>query len=197
MGKMHKMLKPLTFGLTLMLAACVTVNIYFPAAEVQKTAEEIVSDVYGDKKQEQTKPEEKPGDSSSLERILNIIGPSPAMAQNVTAVSNASIRAIKGRIAARHRQLASFYAKGNVGIANNGMLVLRDQAGLSVPQVAQVRRLVNADNADRNRLNQEVASAIKQPQNTAKVAAIFADEWRNKAAKGWWIQQNNGAWVRK
>ena len=197
MGKMHKMLKPLTFGLTLMLAACVTVNIYFPAAEVQKTAEEIVSDVYGDKKQEQTKPEQKPGDSSSLERILNIIGPSPAMAQNVTAVSNASIRAIKGRIAARHRQLAPFYARGNVGIANNGMLVLRDQAGLSVPQVAQVRRLVNADNADRNRLNQEVASAIKQPQNTAKVAAIFADEWRNKAAKGWWIQQNNGAWVRK
>ncbi len=197
MGKMHKMLKPLTFGLTLMLAACVTVNIYFPAAEVQKTAEEIVSDVYGDKKQEQTKPEEKPGDASSLERILNIIGPSPAMAQNVTAVSNASIRAIKDRITARHQQLAPFYARGNVGIANNGMLVLRDQGGLSVPQVAQVRRLVNADNADRNRLNQEVASAIKQPQNTAKVAGIFADEWRNKAARGWWIQQNNGAWVRK
>lgn len=197
MSKLHKMLKPLTFGLTLMLAACVTVNIYFPAAEVQKTAEEIVSDVYGDKVQNPTKPEEKPGDSSGLERILEIFGPSPAMAQSVTSVSNASIRAIKDRIAARHRQLAPFYGRGNVGITNNGMLVLRNQAGLSVPQVAQVRRLVNADNGDRARLNQEVATAIKQPQNTAKVASIFANEWRGKAAKGWWIQQNNGSWVRK
>ena len=33
------------------IAACVTVNIYFPAAKVEKTAEKIVDEVYREKKE--------------------------------------------------------------------------------------------------------------------------------------------------
>ncbi len=37
------------FGV-LFLAACVTINIYFPAAEAQQAAEEIVKDILGKEK---------------------------------------------------------------------------------------------------------------------------------------------------
>jgi len=47
-------------GLALALAACVTVNIYFPAAKVEKTADEIVGDVYGKEGQERPRPSPSP-----------------------------------------------------------------------------------------------------------------------------------------
>ena len=33
-----------------LIVGCVTVNVYFPAAQVEKTAEKIVEDVYQEKK---------------------------------------------------------------------------------------------------------------------------------------------------
>ena len=45
-------------------AACVTVNIYFPAAKVEKTAEKIVEEVYQEKTE--TPPPEKEKPRSSL-----------------------------------------------------------------------------------------------------------------------------------
>lgn len=48
-----------------LLAACVTINIYFPAAEAQKVADEIIDDVWQIKDGEQTKsPEAVPVESS-------------------------------------------------------------------------------------------------------------------------------------
>jgi hypothetical protein len=37
------------------LAACVTINIYFPAAEAQKVADEIIDDVWQIKDEESSK----------------------------------------------------------------------------------------------------------------------------------------------
>jgi hypothetical protein len=48
-----------------LLAACVTINIYFPAAEAQKVADEIIDDVWQIKNGEQTKsPKATPEESS-------------------------------------------------------------------------------------------------------------------------------------
>ena len=48
-----------------LLAACVTINIYFPAAEAQKVADEIIDDVWQIKDGEQTKsPAVTPVESS-------------------------------------------------------------------------------------------------------------------------------------
>ncbi len=54
---MVKRLRHLVFGFMIVFAACVTVNIYFPAAAIQKAADEIVDDVRGtgDQKQPQRK----------------------------------------------------------------------------------------------------------------------------------------------
>ncbi len=50
--KTAQVLSLMTF---LAVAACVTVNIYFPAAQVEKAAENIVDDVYGTDAQQPAK----------------------------------------------------------------------------------------------------------------------------------------------
>ena len=45
---MRKLMSPLLFASALVLAACVTINVYFPAAEAQQAAAEFVDKVIGD-----------------------------------------------------------------------------------------------------------------------------------------------------
>ncbi len=181
-------------GALLFAMACVTVNIYFPAAKVEKTADEIVKDVY--QGVEQKKPP-KPEGSSSLMMLLAWLGPRQAHAAGATTVSNATIRALKNNIKSRIGKLAPYFRSGHLGIDRNGFLALRHTKGLSVAQVAQVKRLISADNADRKRLYQEVARALNQPQNAGKVQGIFAAKWRSEAPGGWWVQDNGGNWRKK
>jgi uncharacterized protein YdbL (DUF1318 family) len=188
-----------TAGLGLALAAavaCVTVNVYFPAAKVEKTAEEIVGDVYGTN-------DTSRGGRSSLEVFLaaasGLLGPAVAEAQDgqVTSVANASIRALKEQIAAHHQQLAPFYDQGNVGITGRGYLEVRSTDGLAVPQVAQLRRLVESDNQARKQLYAEVAKALGiDSSQVGNVETIFAEEWQGKAGSGWWVERG-GTWARK
>jgi len=172
-------------GLALLAAACVTVNVYFPAAKVEKTAERIVSDVYGQEeppKKEGTKP------SSWLGNFLAFLGPRMAHAQDATSVSNAAIRGLKAQIAQRHQQLLPFYNKGNVGIKPDGFLAVRSTQGLQMAQIAQIKRIVAADNGARSQLYKEVAAALNLGGNqVGKVQAIFAKHWRSQAQPGWLI----------
>jgi len=182
-------------GVMALTVACVTVNIYFPAAKVEKAAEKIVDEVYQDKGAQ----EKKPGDSSSLEMFLAWLGPREAWAgANAATVSNAAIRALKNQIAQRHGQLAPYYQEGAIGIMKNGLLAVRNVKGLPMAQVANLRRLVSADNAARGRPYQEIARAMNlKGGQVGEIQKIFAKVWRDKAAPGWFIQEDNGAWRRK
>ncbi len=174
-------------GLALLVAACVTVNVYFPAAKVEKTAERIVSDVYGQEKPALEK--DKGGKPSSwLGNFLAWLGPRPAHAQDATTVSNAAIRGLKAQIAQNHQQLLPFYNQGKVGIKPDGYLAVKSTQGLPMNQVAALKRLVEADNGARSQLYKEVATALNLPGNqVAKVAEIFARHWRSQAQPGWLI----------
>jgi uncharacterized protein YdbL (DUF1318 family) len=186
------------------IAGCITVNIYFPAARVEKTAEKIVDEVYREEKEPPPQePVEKPRSSNErglfagLARLARF-GPVAAHAEEATTVSNAAIRALKDQIAQRHRELLPFYQQGQVGIAKDGNLEVRSTGGLGLPQVAALKRLVDADNADRRRLYEEVAKALNlKPEQVPQVRQIFAKQWRDKAQPGWQVQADDGGWVRK
>jgi len=66
---MKRKIRFLSLGLIIFVISCVTVNIYFPAAAVQKAADEIVEDVRGIEQKQEQKPEEKQ-DSKSLYQEL-------------------------------------------------------------------------------------------------------------------------------
>jgi uncharacterized protein len=187
------------------IAACVTVNIYFPAAAVEKTAEEFVGDVYRKNEhppQERQEPNGQPRswkeDGFFGSARLAWIGPAPAHAQEATTVSNAAIRALKEEIARRHGELLPYYQGGQVGITSEGYLEARDTGGLNLSQVAALRRLVDADNAARRRLYDEVGRALNlTPEQVPQVRQIFAKQWRDQAQGGWWVQTDDGQWARK
>jgi len=192
----HPSLTPLaTLAPLALIAACVTVNVYFPAAKVEEAAQQIVEEVYQEKG---VKPQTRLGPAPATGGWMAWLGPRAAYAEEAATVSNAAIRAVKDQIAQRHTQLAPHYAKGQVGIDRDGFLQVRDTGGLGLSEVAAVKRLVEADNAARSQLYAEVARALDlKPQQVSQVQEVFAREWRGKAQAGWWVQDDAGAWNKR
>ena len=184
--------------LVVYVLACVTVNIYFPATAVEKTAEEIVKDVRGEQKPDQGTPGEP---RSGLFRpfvVLNLAMPPHAHAQQELQVSNPAIRALKASMKERYGQLVTYLKSGTIGEDGRGMLAIRDTGGLDLKAQASVRRLVEAENKDRAQLYDEVTRALNiDPSQKSRVAEIFAAKWQESAPKGTWVQQSDGTWVRK
>jgi uncharacterized protein YdbL (DUF1318 family) len=187
--------------LMVLLVSCVTVNIYFPAAAIQKAADQIVDDVRKtpEPKLEQT-PEQKPDKSSVLDRVLMVrLGPAEAQAAAVDVnVSTPAIRNIRASLANRFPQLQPLYGKGAIGETNTGLIAARDIGALSLKEKADVNRLVEQENADRQALYAEIIRANRlEPSQLGEIQRLFANSWRDKSAPGWWIQQDNGQWGRK
>jgi len=188
-----------------LLVSCVTVNIYFPAAAIQKAADQIVDDVRKapEPAPEQTpeqKREQAPDKKSGLEWFRVVaIGATAAHAAAVDVnVSTPAIRALKASMAARFPQLQPLYGKGAVGETNNGLVVVRDTGALSLKEKANVNRLVSEENRDRTALYAEIIKANNIDMGQLpEVQKIFANSWRGKSAPGWWIQQDNGQWAKK
>lgn len=172
--------------------SCVTINVYFPAAEVEAAADRIVEDVYsgGAVKGEST---------SWLLPLHAIFGARAAMAQEVDInISSPAIRALRSSLEARHPKLVPYYESGAIGITKTGRLATRELGSLDLKQKAELKKLLDADNADRDALYREIVKANDLDEgNLKEVDRIFAESWREKARPGWWIQKDDGTWVQK
>ncbi|HUT08128.1 MAG TPA: DUF1318 domain-containing protein [Candidatus Latescibacteria bacterium] len=182
-------------GLVFVLA-CITVNIYFPEATVKQAAAEIVDEI-------RKKDAEKTG-QDTIKKLTSLQGSAAfsfvpaAYAQEVTNVSTPAIRALKESMKTRFVALKPYYDGGNVGEMNKGMVDVRDEAGLNLQAKAALRNLVKDENGDRMKLYAEVAKALNiEASQVERIQKIFAEEWIKNAAVGWWIQQEDGAWVKK
>lgn len=189
---------PLLLAL-LLLSACVTINVYFPAAAAQEAADRIIKDVYGVEQ-----PAPKPEPTSRLERpslgmmvvgtVLEWLVP-PAQAMDID-VTSPGIQRLKNSMAARHQQLEAHYGSGAVGMTRNGEIAVRDLNAVSLRERAQVTQLVAAENQDRSALYAEIARANGHPEWSDDIRKTFARRWVDNAPAGWWYQQG-GAWTRK
>ncbi|MFB3816467.1 MAG: YdbL family protein [Candidatus Methylomirabilales bacterium] len=183
------------------LVSCVTVNIYFPAAAIQRAADEIVDDVRKTPEAPSGPAPATPKDRSSLLPPFRaaVLGPAVAEAGGMDLnVSTPAIRNLKAAMAGRFPQLQPLYGKGAIGETNTGLLAVRDTAALSLKEKADVNRLVEQENADRQALYAEIVRANNlDPRNLGEVQRLFANSWRDKSAPGWWIQLDTGQWARK
>jgi len=196
---MKKKSRFLILGVIVFVISCVTVNIYFPAAEVQKAADVIVEDVRQlDKKQEQ-KPQEQQKLNQYYQKLKKLSwGTAEAYAQIDIEVTTPAIRALKDSIKARFPQLKPFYDKGNVGESNTGFLGNRDLGNMSLKEKADLSRLIEQENKDRKDLYAEIMKANKfGPDVLPQIQKIFANSWRDKSQSGWWIQKDSGEWEKK
>jgi uncharacterized protein YdbL (DUF1318 family) len=188
-----------TVVLVLLLSACVTVNIYFPAAAVQRAADEIVKETWGgpngtpDRVQPQSRLRSAPPRSLSFSLVSQAFAQEPDI-----NVSNPAIRGLKESIKRRSGAIKSYMDRGNAGINQDGLLAVRTIDGLNLKERAEVQQLIEAENRDRDALYAEIAKANNIPREAVpKIKGIFAKSWIDQAQPGWWIQDPQGTWKRK
>jgi uncharacterized protein YdbL (DUF1318 family) len=190
------------------VTACVTVNVYFPAAAAERAADEIIRDVWqAPAIQENTPPVPVPSQQEGnalrvlqrhivlWEGVINILMPSVQAAANIN-INTPRINQLRQAMAARFKHLAPYFTNGAVGLTRDGLLMVRDLNAVPLSKRNEVKRLVAEDNRDRRALYQEIAKANGHPEWENEIQATFAREWINNARSGWWYQ-GAGGWRQK
>ena len=178
MKKNYQIFGILTAGIFLSLFACVTINIYFPSEKVESVAGEIVDEIRG-REQTDEKSSSKFRLHESIKKICLALTPAQAWAQDITEVSNPTIRALKERMKARYGQLKPFYQQKLLKEGNDGYLSIVSSDGLGLKEKRDLNSLVNAENSDRKQLYSEIAKALNiDSSQVDRIAEIFAKEWQ-------------------
>ncbi|WP_028771139.1 YdbL family protein [Silanimonas lenta] len=207
------MRKPLLLAAILLpfflLASCVTINVYFPAAEAQQAAKEFVEDVIGET------PANAGGGSASVQRealpqwvllrrewrfdpVGVFIGSAHAQERADITIRTPAIQAIQQRMAERFQStLAPLFDSGALGFGNDGLVVLRDPAKVPLAQRTAATQAVADENRDRRAVYREIAVANGKPEWEEQIRQTFAREWVAQARPGWWYQDSAGNWKQK
>jgi uncharacterized protein YdbL (DUF1318 family) len=192
--------------LAVSLTNCLTVNVTvnFPEAEVENAADEINKDIRGDFFEEE--PAAEAPESTSWLRVPNpfarvtlAFGLPSACAQDEEPnlkVTNPIIRKINEQREKRAKKIDEYLSKGYVGEGKDGSLHERPAIeALDLMQMAQVRKTIKEENADRKTLYEEFAKINNLP--VERVAKVFADSNRKWLKAGQHYQKDNGEWVKK
>ena len=204
-------------GLAL-LAGCVTVNVYFPAAEAQRAADKIIDAVTGSAppgQAPQPKPQNGQGEQpptserggssapasallAATGRALELLVPAASAQERANLeISTPEIRAIIASMHQRFQQLKPFFASGAVGLTAEGTIAVRDAGPVPLAQRATLLRLVAQQNQDLSLLYGEVAKANGHPEWTADIRKVFAQRWIARAHQnGWYYRDSSGSWKR-
>ena len=185
------------------LTACVTINVYFPAAEAKEAAKVFVEKVINDAV-EAPKPE---GGSGGMARQaprrafdpLMLIGIAPAYAQSQPDfnIQTPAITAIQSRMEQRFDSaLRPHFDSGALGFSEDGLVVVRDAAALALKDRVPVNSAVADENRDRKAVYREIAVANNHPEWEGQIRSVFAKQWVDSAKTGWWYQRG-GAWKQK
>ena len=184
------------------VAACVTINVYFPAAEVESAAEKVVKDILGDENEAPVNDEQ----GSIIPDMLMIaatVNPinwfiGSAHAQADITLSSPAINALTSRIKGRYEEsLKGYLDNQSVGFTNQGFVEVVDAASLGLKDRQVVNKLVADENRDRQALYREMAVANDHPEWEEQIQKAFVKQWTAQAKKGWKYQNQAGQWIIK
>jgi len=198
------------------LTACVTINIFFPAAAAEDAARIIVRDVLDE---EEVNIEEEASDTSDEQSAIRVphlnisqtytqssyqiiavlldFIVSPAHAEADININTPAISTLRASMKSRASSLRPFYANGAVGLSANAGISIRDQAAIPLKQRNKVKKLVADENRDRSALYAEIARANNHPEWEADIRTTFARVWIEEVPAGTWYQNAAGAWAQK
>lgn len=199
----------------LLVAACVTINVYFPAAAAEKAADQIIDAVTGSMEgggaaRPRTAPFATPPEvrvhdtytgellAATVGRVLYALVPAAHAQEANLDISSPAIRALTASMSARFPQLQKYFDSGAIGMTQNGLVEVRDASVAPLPERPVVTRLVAEDNRDRESLYSELANANGHPEWAADIRKTFARRWVERGARaGWYYQNASGGWVQK
>lgn len=192
----------LTLCAAVLVSACVTINVYFPAAAAEKAADRIIDEVWG----KDARDKASGGVQGSMLRfrehrvmiagLVNLLVPAAEAQQANLDISSPSIKAIEGAMKVRHDQMRPFYDSGAIGLTEDGLVAVRDPKAVPLKDRQRVNALVADDNRDRKALYEEIARANGHPEWEDEIRATFARRWVQKAPSGWWYRTPSG-WKKK
>ncbi len=200
--KLSALLLPMVF-----LASCVTINVYFPAAEAQEAAEKFIEEVIGEAPAASTG--EATLDSPLPSRVFShtewrfdpvgfFIGSAQAQDRVDISIRSPAVLAIQQRMAERFQStLAPLFDSGALGFGRDGLVVLRDPSKVPLAQRVSANQAVAEENRDRNAVYREIAVANGRPEWEEQIRQTFAKEWVAQARAGWWYQDSAGTWKQK
>ena len=180
--------------------AVITVNVYFPTEAVEEAAGKIIDEIQGeDDAQSKTDNSDQQSLFQKTVPFFNIFGNSTVYADEINLnLTTPAIRKLVDSMKARNTAIMKFKDKGTIGETNDGMLAIRKMDGLGGEEIRTVKRLLRAENNDREALNKELAVANKIDQaDIDKIKAIFAKTRKQKAKPGHWYQDEKGNWTQK
>jgi len=188
----------------LAVTACVTINIYFPAAAAEKAADEIIKSIQSVDPDHPPTPEPKAGLSkwqwASIQlmdaAIAVLINSAQADSANLS-IDSAEIRRIRSSMESRFPALKEFYDNGTIGLKADGFIAVRNPGAVPLKDRNLANKLVAAENADRKQLYQAIAAANGHPEWADQIESTFAARWLGNAFPGWWYQQANGTWKQR
>lgn len=200
---MKKLKAALIFCTVLVMAACVTINVYFPAAAADKAAEKFVGDVLGE-------PQQDGSLFDPLDRGRNVIllaanaavdflvPSAEAQQQAEIDINTPQINAIKARMAQRQRDsLNAFFDAGAIGFTDDGFITIRDRAAVPLSDRRSLEGIVADENRDRAAVYREIAVANGHPEWEKDIQQTFARQWVTNARNGWYYQDAGGSWKQK
>ena len=207
----------------LALTACVTINVYFPAAEAKEAAKEFVDKVIGEDAQQATPaPEPAPDDNDAGGGMANmrvpsqepahpcadcstgfdplsLLGIGTAYAQGAPdiTIKTPAIQAIQARMAGRFDgTLRKHFDSGALGFTSDGLVSVRDASKIALSDRVAVNQAVADQNRDAKAVYREIAVANKHPEWESQIRGVFAKQWVDSAKSGWWYQAAGG-WKQK
>jgi uncharacterized protein YdbL (DUF1318 family) len=206
-------LRPLSVPLlSAFLGACVTINVYFPAAAAQAAADRVIDEVWGGQAGprpapvQPAAPPEIREPTSSLEQssarevavmLIDFVVPAAqAGSEPDLDVSSPEIQRLTDSMESRFPDLSPYYESGAVGVVSDGYIVVRDPNLVPLPERNKVRNSVANENADRAALYHEIAAANGKPEWEAQIRAVFGKRWVARAKAGWMVHDGTG-WKKK
>lgn len=189
----------------ILLTACVTINVYFPAAEAKEAAKQFVEGVLGADGKPVLDAAPKSGGMSAMLQmqkrvdLWSVMGIGSANAQSKPDITlrSPAIQSIQSRMASRFdSSLRAGFDAGALGFSSDGMIVVHDASKLALKDRVAVNAAVADDNRDRKALYREVAVANDHPEWEAQIREVFARQWIDSARSGWWYQ-SGGSWKQK
>jgi uncharacterized protein YdbL (DUF1318 family) len=199
---MKKLNAMLFLGLVFTLAACVTINVYFPAAAAERAAEKFVGDVLGESNDEGflLNPLEPPSGVMLIAagNLMNFLVADAQAQQAEIDINTPQINAIKARMAQRQRQhLDALFDAGAIGFSSDGLVTVRDRSAVPLSERRTIESIVADENRDRKAVYREIAVANGHPEWEKDIQETFAREWVRNARKGWFYQDSSGVWRQK
>ncbi len=199
---MKKLNTVLIIGGMFILAACVTINVYFPAAAAERAAEQFVGDVLGEPNEEGSLFDPLGLMEETLllaaNGVFEVLIPSAQAQQAEIDINTPQINSIKARMAQRQRSsLNSLFDAGAIGFSSDGLITIRDRSAVELSERRSLESVVADENRDRKAVYREIAVANGHPEWEQDIRKTFAREWVNNARRGWYYQDSGGSWRQK